>query len=114
MVDPNTQPDTPVVYKTHLHTHTAWVSGSFQQFLIPGRTRLDDYVVITPSDQRALDAHHRRGAVEARDVYAVPLSLHLGKLERIAALTALEENPAHPLRERHISQILDSLESIAE
>jgi hypothetical protein len=114
MVDPDIQPDTPVVYKTHLNSRETWVSGAFQQYLIPNRTRPDDNVIVIPSDTRALEAHHCRGTVAARDVYVVSVALHLGKLERIAALTTLEENPAHPLRSQHISQILDSLESIAE
>ncbi len=114
MVDPDIQPDTPVVYKTHLDSRETWVSGAFVQFLIPERRRPDNHVTVIPSDNRALAEHHRRGAVVALDVYAVPVSLHLGNLDRIAALTALQENPTHPLREQHISQILDSLEDIAE
>ena len=48
------------------------------------------------------------------DVYAVPIDLCWGDLSRISALMALGKSPMHPLREQHITQILDCLETIAE
>lgn len=114
MIESDLQPDTPVVYLTHLHSQAAWVSGTFEHLLVPGRIRLDASVVVTPSDMRALEEDHHRGAVEARDVYAVTDKLLWGELGRLSALRALEKSPDHPLRKQHISQILDSLESIAE
>lgn len=114
MVKSDIQPDSPVVYLTHLHSQASWVSGTFERFLVSGRTRRDASVIVTPTDRRALDEGHHRGAVEARDVYVVTEQLLWGELNRLAALRILEKSPDHPLRKRHIGQILDSLESIAE
>ena len=61
-----------------------------------------------------MTSKHKRGAVVAQNVCAVPLDLIMGQLNRTAALTALLKSPEHGMREEHISQILDSLESIAE
>jgi hypothetical protein len=114
MVESDIQRDTPVVYLTHLQSQASWVSGRFEQFLVPGWIRQDANVIVTPSDKRALEEDHHRGAVVARDVYVVTERLLWGDLNRIAALRVLEESPAHSLREQHISLILDSLESIVE
>jgi hypothetical protein len=114
MVESDIQHDTPVVYLTHLHSQVSWVSGRFERFLVSGWIRQGSNVIVTPSDIRALEENHHRGAVVARDVYAVTEKLLWGDLNRIAALRVLEKSPAHTLRKQHISQILDSLESIAE
>ena len=114
MIDSDIQPGSPVVYQTHLQARLAWVSGTFEGFMVPTRTRPGDNVIVTPSDKRALAEQHRRGAVLACDVYAVPNDLCWGDLSRIHALMALGKSPMHPLREQHITQILDCLETIAE
>ena len=114
MIESDIQPGSPVVYQTHLHAQPTWVSGTFERFMVPTRTRPGDNVIVTPSDRRALEECHHRGAVLARDVYAVPNDLCWGDLSRIGALMALGRSPMHPLREQHITQILDCLESIAE
>ena len=114
MIKADLQPGRPVVYQTHLQDQFTWVSGTFEGFMVPTRTRLGDNVIVTPSDKRALEEQHRRGAVPACDVYAVPSDLCWGDLSRTGALMALGKSPAHPLREQHISQILDCLDSIAE
>ena len=114
MIESDTQPDTPVVYLTHLQAQASWVSGTFERFLVSGRIRQDASVIVTPSDRRALEEGHHRGAVVAREVYTVTEKLLWGDLDRIAALRVLEKSPVHALRRQHISQILDSLNSIAE
>jgi len=114
MIEPDIQADTSVVYLTQLQARASWVSGTFEQFLVPGWVRQDANVIVTPSDKRALQEKHHRGAVVACNVYVVNDKLLWGDLNRLAALRLLEQSPAHSLRKQHISQILDSLESIAE
>ncbi len=114
MVDPDTPVNEPVVYKTVLPSGKTWVSGTYVKFVTPGRTHLQAHLIVNPTDKRAIVARHKCGAVVAQDVYRVPLDLIMGPLTRTAALTPLLESPQHALREEHISEILDSLESIAE
>jgi hypothetical protein len=114
MIDPNTPSNAPIVYQTKLASGQIWVSGTFEGFVTPNRTRLHDSLIVIPTDQRAIQGRHRRGAIVAQDVYAVPIDLIMGHLERIAALDPLLKSPEHDMREEHISQILNSLESIAE
>ena len=114
MIDPDTTSNEPVVYKTVLPSGETWVSGTYVKFVTPGRTHLQAHLIVNPTDKRAIEAHHKRGAVVAQDVYRVPLDLVMGPLSRTAALTRLLDSPQHALREEYISKILDSLESIAE
>ena len=114
MIDPDTPSNAPVVYKTTLSSGGTWVSGIYARFVTRDRNRPQDILVVVPTDVSALDEQHKRGAVVAQNVYAVPLDLIMGQLNRTAALTVLLRSPEHGMREEHISQILDSLESIAE
>ncbi len=114
MIDPDTPSSEPVVYKTTLSSGETWVSGIYARFVTPDRNRPQDSLVVAPTDVRAFEEQHKRGAVVAQNVYAVPLDLIMGQLNRTAALTALLKSPEHEMREEHISQILDSLERIAE
>ena len=114
MIDPATPLNEPVVYKTKWASGKIWASGVYNRSVTPDRTRLTDSLIVTPTDTRAILDNHKRGAVVAQDVYAVPLDLIMGQLNRTAALTALLRSPEHEMREEHISQILDSLEPIAD
>jgi hypothetical protein len=114
MIDADIQPDAPIVYLTHLRSQASWVSGTFEQFIVPDRIRLDASVIVVPADIRALKENHHRGAVVAREVYAVTEQLLWGELSRLSALKVLKKSPAHSQRKQHISHILDSLDSIAE
>lgn len=114
MISPDTPLNETVVYKTQLASGKTWVSGTYIRFVTPGRTHLQASLILNPTDTRALKEQHRRGTVVAQDVYAVPFDLIMGHLNRTAALTALLKSPEHGMRQEHISQILDSVESIAE
>ena len=114
MIDPNTPSSAPVVYQTKLASGQVWVSGTFEGFITPKRTQLHDSLIVIPTDKRAIQGHHRRGAVVAQDVYAVSMDFVMGHLDRIAALDCLLKSPEHEMREDHIMQILNSLESITE
>lgn len=114
MIDPNTSPNAPVVYQTKLGSGRIWASGTFAGFVTPNRTHLHDSLIVVPTDKRAIQSKHKRGAVEAQTVYAVPIDLVMGHLDRIAALDPLLKSPEHDMKEEHITQILNSLESIAE
>ena len=114
MIDPNTATNAPVVYQTRLASGDIWASGTYEGFVTSGRTHLYDSLIVIPTDKRTLQGRHRRGAVVAQNVYAVPMDFIMGHLDRIAALDPLLASPEHNLREAHITQILSSLESIAE
>ena len=114
MIDPNTPSDAPVVYLTKLASAEIWASGTYEGFVTPNRTHSRASLIVIPTDKRAIQGRHRRGAIVARDVYAVPIDLIMGHLDRIAALDPLLKSPEHDMREEHITQILSSLESIAE
>ena len=114
MIDPNTPSSAPIVYQTRLASGEIWASGTYEGFVTSGRTHLHDSLIVIPTDKRTLQGQHRRGAVVAQNVYAVPMDLIMGHLERIAALDPLLASPEHDMREEHITQILSSLESIAE
>jgi len=114
MIDPNLPLNEPLVYKTKLASDEIWASGTYEGFVTPGRTHLYDSLIVIPTDKRAIQGQHRRGALVAQNVYAVPMDLIMGHLDRIAALDPLLGSPEHDMREEHITQILNSLESIAE
>ena len=114
MIDPSTPSHAAIVYQTKLAAGQIWVSGTFEGFITPKRTQLHDSLIVVPTDKRALQGHHRRGAVVAQAVYAVSMDFIMGQLDRIAALDELLKSPEHDLREEHVMQILNSLESIAE
>jgi hypothetical protein len=114
MIDPSMPSNAPVVYQTKLALGDIWASGTYDGFVTSGRTHLHDSLIVIPTDKRTLQGGHRRGAVIAQNVYAVPMDLIMGHLDRIAALDPLLASPEHDLREEHITQILSSLESIAE
>lgn len=114
MIDPSTPFDAPVVYQTKLGSRRIWASGTFGGFVTPNRTHQHDSLIVVPTDKRAIQGKHRRGAVVARDVYAVSMDFIMGHLDRIAALDLLLKSPDHNRREEHIMQILNGMEGIAE
>ena len=114
MIDPSTPFDAPVVYQTKLASGQIWASGTFEGFITPKRTQLHDSLIVTPTDKRAIQGKHRRGAVVAQDVYTVSMDFIMGRLDRIAALDLLLKSPEHDMREEHVMQILNGIEGIAE
>ena len=114
MIDPSMPSNAPVVYQTKLASEEIWASGTYEGFVTSGRTHLHDSLIVIPTDKRAIQGRHRRGALVAQYVYAVPIDLIMGHLDRIAALDPLLKSPEHDMREEHITQILNSLKSIAE
>lgn len=114
MIDATITLESMVVYLTALKAGEVWVSGTFEEFVTPGRTQGTDSAVILPTDRRALREEHHRGAVMAQRVYAVPEGMILGEMGTFASLNVLQTSPDHGLREEHIHQILESLSDIAD
>jgi hypothetical protein len=114
MIDTGITPQSTVVFLTNLKDGETWISGTFEEFVTPGRAHLADSVILVPTDRRALSEKHHRGAVQSQMVYAVPESLILGELDKFASLRILLSSPDHALREAHVHQILESLGEIAD